>query len=91
LALRLVEDGHHVYSAHGPNVAALAATKRLARPWAHNLQMALIRAGLKEEDAHRFARASGRSITVLRRLMPAAPNYIPKWATAAPPELLSAC
>jgi transcriptional regulator with XRE-family HTH domain len=90
LALRLVEDGHHVYSAHGPNVAALAATKRLARPWAHNLQMALIRAGLKEEDAHRFARASGRSITVLRRLMPAAPNYIPKWATAAPPELLSA-
>ena len=90
LALRLVEDGHHVYSAHGPDVAALAATKRLARPWAHNLQMALIRAGLKEEDAHRFARASGRSITVLRRLMPAAPNYIPKWATATPPELLSA-
>ena len=90
LALRLVEDGHHVYSAHGPDVAALAAAKRLARPWAHNLQMALIRAGLEEEDAHRLARAAGRSVTVLRRLMPAAPNYKPKWATAAPVELLAA-
>jgi hypothetical protein len=90
LAQRLVDDGHHVYSAHGPDVAILAVGRRLARPWRHNLQMALRRAGFDDENAHRLARNSGRSITVLRRLMPAAPNYKPAWANIAPPELLAA-
>jgi transcriptional regulator with XRE-family HTH domain len=90
LAQRLVDDGHHVFAAHGPNATPVGATRRLARPWRHNLQIALTRAGLSEEDAHRFARASGRSVTVLRRLMPAAPNCRPKWAEQAPPELIAA-
>ena len=50
----------------------------------------MTRAGLGEEDAHRFAHASGRSITVLRRLMPAAPSYRATWAEPASPELVAA-
>ena len=40
--------------------------------------------------AHRLAHASGRSVTVLRRLMPAAPSYRATWAEPASPELVAA-
>ena len=90
LAQRLVDDGHHVFAAYGPDVNSLSAARRLSRPWKFDLQMALVRAGLNDEDAHRFAHASGRSVTVLRRLMPAAPNYRSHWAKQAPPELIAA-
>lgn len=90
LAQRLVDDGHHVYAAHGADLSPLPGVIRLARPWARNLQSALVQAGLTEGAAHQMARASGRSITVLRRLMPSSAHYLPKWAAVAPPELLAA-
>ncbi len=90
LARRLVDDGHHVFAAYGPAANDLVGARRLPRPWKFDLQMALTRAGLDEVDAHRFAHASGRSITVLRRLMPAAPNYRASWAAPASPELIAA-
>jgi hypothetical protein len=90
LAQRLVDDGHHVFAAYGPGASDLVGARRLARPWKFDLQMALARAGLGDEDAHRFAHASGRSITVLRRLMPAAPSYRSSWAEPASPELIAA-
>jgi hypothetical protein len=90
LAQRLVRDGHHVYAAYGPDATTTNGMHRLARPWRHNLKMTLQQAGLSEESSHRLARASGRSITALRRLMPAAPHFQPKWLATAPPELLAA-
>lgn len=90
LAHRLAQDGHHVYAAYGPDATATIGMRQLARPWRHNLKMALQQAGLSEESSHRLARASGRSITALRRLMPAAPNFQPKWLATAPTELLAA-
>ncbi len=90
LAQRLVDDGHHVFAAYGPGASDFVGARRLPRPWKFDLQMALTRAGLSDEDAHRFAHASGRSITVLRRLMPAAPSYRARWAEPASPELIAA-
>ena len=90
LARRLVDDGHHVFAAYGPGANDASGELKLPRPWKFDLEMALTRMGLSEEDAHRFAYSSGRSITVLRRLMPAAPNYGPKWAVQATPELIAA-
>ncbi len=90
LARRLVDDGHHVFAAYGAGTTATYGADRLARPWRFHLQAALTQAGLSEEEAHRFAHASGRSITVLRRLMPAALNYRSKWAEQPPPELIAA-
>ncbi|TDR72050.1 helix-turn-helix domain-containing protein [Paludibacterium purpuratum] len=91
LAQRLVEDGHRVLTAHGPNAHDLNGNLlSLPKPWRSDLQNALMGAGLPEDDAHRLARASGRSITILRRLMPAAPNYRPKWAEQPSSELIAA-
>ncbi|OCX69330.1 XRE family transcriptional regulator [Acidithiobacillus thiooxidans] len=90
LARRLVDAGHHVFAAYGPSINDSANACRLARPWRFHLQAALTQAGLSEEHAHLIARASGRSITVLRRLMPAAPNYRTRWAERAPAELIAA-
>jgi transcriptional regulator with XRE-family HTH domain len=91
LAQRLVDDGHHVFAAYGPGATShQGGLRRLRRPWKFDLQMALVRAGISEEEAHRYTHASGRSITVLRRLMPAAPHYQLEWARKAPPELIAA-
>ncbi len=89
LAQRLVADGHHVFGAYGPNATAFNA-QRLPRPWRFDLQGALVAAGVTDEEAHRLAHASGRSITVLRRLMPAAPQHRTSWATHPSPELIAA-
>lgn len=90
VARRLVSQGHYVYAAYGPSVNDLGVARRLARPWKFDLQLALGRAGLSELDAHRYAHLSGRSITVLRRLLPAAPHLRPAWADPATPELIAA-
>ena len=90
LAQRLVADGHHVYAAYGPEVRSVSNVRELARPWRHNLKMALSRMGVTDEDAHRLSKGSGRSLTVLRRLMPAAPMYFPRWASEALPDLIVA-
>lgn len=91
LAQHLVDDGHHVFAAYGSDVVDYQGNlRRLRRPWKFDLQTALIQAGMSDEDAHRYAHASGRSITVLRRLMPAAPHLQLEWAQKASPELIAA-
>jgi len=90
LVRRLVEDGHHVFAVYGPNTTAFGDLRSLSRPWRYDLERALTAAGLAEEEAHRFAHLSGRSITVLRRIMPAAPQYRAGWAARPAPELIAA-
>src|SRR5580658_6368060 len=90
LAQRLIAAGHHVFAAYGPGARSVLGVRRLTRPWRFDVQMALAATGIDEAEAHRFAHASGRSITVLRRIMPAHPGHRPKWADQAPPELMAA-
>ncbi|WP_231138544.1 XRE family transcriptional regulator [Cupriavidus metallidurans] len=91
LARRLADDGHHVFIAFGPAANGHAGSlRRLRRPWKSDLKSVLMRAGMEETDAHRFAHASGRSITVLRRMLPVAPHSQPEWAKRATPELVAA-
>ena len=82
LQQRLVDDGHHVFAVATDDVEGLGARK-LPRPWRFNLRMALGAAGVPEEDAYRLSRASGRSLSVLRRLMPPALNKTPAWAASS--------
>jgi DNA-binding XRE family transcriptional regulator len=78
LVQRLIESGHYVYAirteSSGDNDPA-----RLPRPWRFNLRLALEAAGYTEEEAHRLSRASGRSLTVLRRIVEG--GKAPSWAT----------
>lgn len=90
LARRLADDGHHVAAAYGASAQDFLDTLHLSRPWTFELQLALGRMGLKEEEAHQLARACGRSITVLRRLIRATPSYAPSWARSASPALIAA-
>jgi hypothetical protein len=90
LAQRLVQDGHHVYAAVSGEMTASVPNRCLARPWSHNLEDALIQLGAHAQDAHQWARGAGRSVTVLRRIMPAALASRPSWAVNPPAELLAA-
>lgn len=80
LAGRLVRDGHHVFAAFGSDVGTPANVVRLPRAWRHTIELALEDAGIEQADARKYARAAGRSLAVLRRLMPASPTRRPQWA-----------
>ena len=90
IARMLVEDGHHVFNACGSTSGVVGAARHLSRPWRSDLTAALVDAGVEELEAHRLAGASGRSLTVLRRLMPAVPGRGSDWADQAGPELVAA-
>lgn len=79
---RLVDDGHYVFAVVSDDERELGARK-LRRPWRFNLRMALTAAGVGEEEAYRLSNASGRSLAVLRRLMPPELSKIPAWATSS--------
>ena len=90
-AARLVRDGHHVFAAYGSDVGTPATVLRLPRAWRHTIETALEDAGIERGEARRYASAAGRSLAVLRRLMPAAPARHPAWAQAPlMPPLLGA-
>ena len=80
LAARLVRDGHHVFAAFGSDVGTPANVVRLPRAWRHTIEVALEDAGIERADARKYASAAGRSLAVLRRLMPASPTRRPHWA-----------
>lgn len=80
LAARLVRDGHHVFAAFGSDVGTPANVVRLPRAWRHTIEIALEDAGIERADARKYASAAGRSLAVLRRLMPASPTRRPYWA-----------
>lgn len=90
LAGRLAADGHHVYAAYGSEVGLPDAAIRLARPRRHSIEIALEVLGLPWAKAQPLAAQAGRSLAVLRRLMPAAPGRRPSWADAPPSALLAA-
>jgi transcriptional regulator with XRE-family HTH domain len=91
LAQRLVDEGHHVFAAYGSSTSNHSSgIRRLRRPWKFDLKLALVQAGIEEEDAYAYAHAAGRSITVLRRLKPAAPHQQLEWAKKADPALIAA-
>ena len=90
LAERLVEGGHHVYCAHGPDVDRQTRARILARPWRFHLELALRTMGLDDARAHSFANGAGRSIAVLRRIMPATFSKRPNWTDEPSPALLAA-
>jgi transcriptional regulator with XRE-family HTH domain len=87
---RLVESGHRVYCAYGPEVDGLVRARRLARPWRYHLQEALQNMGFDEAHAHAYATGAGRSIAVLRRILPATFHSRPVWAENPPSALIAA-
>jgi transcriptional regulator with XRE-family HTH domain len=82
LAMHLVEKGHYVYLAFGSNIGAPTEALALKRPTRFSIERELEKMGLQHHEAQNFAHDSGRSLTILRRLIPAAPSYrTPEWAT----------
>ncbi len=90
LAGRLVQRGHHVLLAYGGNTDRRGDYRQLARPTREAIEQALMQAGIAEPRARNLARDSSRSLAILRRLIPAAPGRLPRWADGAPPRGLLA-
>lgn len=90
LAQRLVERGHHVLVAYGSDVGSPGDLVRLPRMDRHDLERALIDAGVGEEKAHLLAAQAAGSLTILRRLMPRAKTGAPSWALKPSRALLAA-
>lgn len=84
LAQRLSRRGHHIYVALGPNSEVPASVRRLAKPTRHELQQVLVRMGLEYGQAQSLSLDAGRSLAVLRRLMPPAPGRRPTWSQHSP-------
>ena len=89
LAERLAARGHHVYAAYGADAGLLDDLPHLCRPPRADIEWALKGMfknieGASEQDAARYARDSGRSLAVIRRLIPAASGRRePAWAAPA--------
>lgn len=87
-ATRLAKKGHHVLVALGPDAVAPTSSRVLAKPTREQLQSALSRMGLSRREAETLSLDAGRSLAVLRRLMPPAPGRRPAWSEAAPDRAL---
>lgn len=91
VAQRLSRKGHHIYVALGSNSEAPDSARRLAKPTRSQLHQVLVRMGLEYGQAQNLSLDAGRSLAVLRRLMPAAPGSRPSWSIPQPPRpMLSA-
>lgn len=84
LAGRLVQRGHHVLLAYGSNTDQRGDYRRLARPTRESIELALTQSGIAEPRARNLARDTSRSLAILRRLIPAAPGRLPRWADGLP-------
>ena len=81
LAERLCARGHHVFVAYGGEFAPRDDLPTLERPKRADIEWALTEMGVEKADAERLAQDSGRSLSVLRRLMRTAPGRAePLWA-----------
>jgi transcriptional regulator with XRE-family HTH domain len=77
----LVRKGHHVYLPHGSTIGSPDDVIRLPRPGSEIFSQALLGMGIEKEEASKLTRESTRSLSVLRRLIPSAPeNSVPEWA-----------
>jgi transcriptional regulator with XRE-family HTH domain len=81
LASLLVSKGHHVFLAFGSAIGMPIDARTLPRPGRYAIAEELKALKVNGDEADRLARDSGRSLTVLRRLMKAAPGQTqPTWA-----------
>jgi transcriptional regulator with XRE-family HTH domain len=80
VAEAITVKGHHVLAAIGQNPGSRGTMRKLGRPSRDGIEAALISSGFPEDKAKTFARDSGRSLAVLRRLMPGVASRIPQWA-----------
>src|SRR5262249_53568001 len=84
LARVLVERGHHVFLPFGSGIGAPTDTLKLKRPSRYAIEHELNALGFKDNEARKFARDSGRSLTIIRRLLPSAPGGAsPEWASGS--------
>lgn len=90
LAASLVQDGHHVLRALGSDMQVTEGALRLARPWRYHIESELEAMGLDPTRAHQLAGQCGRSLAVLRRLIPSSPARYPSWAASAPRAMVAA-
>jgi transcriptional regulator with XRE-family HTH domain len=80
LAVRLAEQGHHVFVAYGSAVGISDMSTVLPRSSHEAFQSALEVMGVPEAESLSLTRDSVRSLAVLRRLIPAASIKNPDWA-----------
>lgn len=90
LANSLAGQGHYVLQAYDDRPLARGQARKLSRPSREGIAKALIAAGIAEPRAYGLARESARSLAVLRRLIPGAPEHFPAWAQDPPPPALLA-
>ncbi|GGI27850.1 XRE family transcriptional regulator [Bradyrhizobium guangdongense] len=83
LAASLVKSGHHVFVALGSEAAQSSKVMQLPRPWRLAIERELVLMGIEHHRAQGLAKECGRSLAVLRRLMPVGVGRTPPWA--APP------
>jgi hypothetical protein len=83
LAQIIAQRGHHILVAYGQNPSSRGVVRKLARPSREGIEAALTAGGVPKQKAEGFARESGRSLAILRRLMPGMPGRLPGWAQSA--------
>lgn len=80
----LVEKGHHVFLPFGSGMGAPTDILKIRRPSRYAIEHELRTLGFKEDEARKLARDSGRSLTIIRRLLPSAPGVAsPEWASGS--------
>ncbi|EHR01251.1 hypothetical protein [Bradyrhizobium sp. WSM471] len=82
LAASLVRSGHHVFVALGSEALRSDKIVQLPRPWRLTVERELGLMGVDQYKAQGLAKECGRSLAVLRRLMPAGPDRMPSWAAS---------
>ena len=81
LVAEAVRQGHHVLLSSNQQAREGAPSIRLPRVYRHDLEQALISSGFDRERAARYARESGGSLTVLKRLLARLPGTTqPEWS-----------
>jgi DNA-binding transcriptional regulator YiaG len=90
LAQRIAKKGHYVLLAYDGTPNAAGETHQLGRPSRDGIKHALVESGIAEARAYALARDCGRSLAILRRLIPAVPGGLPVWAQQPPPRALLA-
>lgn len=90
LARHIAAKGHHVFAAFEADANSLSEIVQLARPRRDEMEACLWDMGFDQDEARKLANDSARSLTVLRRLIPAAPGRQPNWAMATPSRALLA-
>lgn len=90
LSRTLANRGNYVLQPYDETLMTRGKVRTLKRPSREGIANALVLAGTPEPHARVLARDSARNLSVLRRLIPAAPGRQPKWAEETAPHVLLA-